>query len=132
MKKLFTLFLLLAAIPAFSMQMVSTKISTAQSMGGSFKSTGLDVSKVNLAGIQAVWAGGGSPVGDFSIEVSNDEVDAVGSVTNWTTYSGSVISITTDGDLFYNLANIGFRYIRLSYARTSGTGTLNAILITKL
>jgi len=116
---------------------VSRDIAAAQSMGASFNSLGAYVGEVDLISIQAVWSGGGSPTGDFIVEVSNDDVaittpDQAGNVVNWTTYLGSTISITTDGSMVYNIANLGYKWARLKYTRTSGTGTFNANLVVKV
>lgn len=132
MKKLYSkllLALLLISMPAFGMVMNLQKILTAQSMAASFSSSAIDASLVDLVSIQAVWAGGGAPNGTFSVEVSNDDLSPP---TNWSAYPGSAVVIAADGDLAYNVANYGFKWIRLRYVRTGGTGTLNASLVSKM
>ena len=139
MKKLF-LSLLLAlvfAIPAQAMVSYTYPLYSAASLGATVNSNGVHINGVGLASVQAVWTGGGSPNGTFTVEVSNDDVakasgaDEAANVTNWSTYPSSAIAITTDGDLSYNLANFGYRWVRIKYTRTSGTGTINATLVTK-
>lgn len=103
------------------------KILDAQSMGASFQSSSVDVSKVDLVSVQIVWSGGGSPNGSFEVQVSNDDLAGV----TWTTYPSSAIAITTDGDLIYNVANLGSKWVRIAYTRTSGTGSATAMLVTK-
>lgn len=129
--------LLLVTVPAFAMSSYNYKINNASSMGASLNSIGVHVSAVDLVSIQAVWSGGGSPNGTFKIQVSNDDV-AEGSaanpsvnVVNWSDYTGSAVAISADGDLAYNIANFGYRWIRLVYTRTSGTATLNTNLVIK-
>lgn len=129
MKKLFTLLALSLAL-SFSAEarvLGLKKILDSESMGASFQSEAVDVSKVDLVSIQAVWSGGGAPNGTFTLEVSNDDVSA----SNWTTYPSSSIAIAADGSLFYNVASLGAKWVRIAYARTSGTGTVNAMLTTK-
>lgn len=132
MKKLI-LGLLLLSMPAWGIVSFNKQFVSAQSMGASFQSVGVEVSEIDLLSIQAVWSGGGSPNGTFTLEVSNDDVAATdpGSVVNWSTYSGSSIAISDDGDLAYNVANMGYKWVRLAYARTSGTGTLDARILVK-
>jgi len=134
----FIVLLMLICVPSFAeISSLSKDILSSQSMGASFTSKGVDISKIDLLSIQAVWTGGGSPTGDFIVQVSNDDValstpDQAGNVVNWSTYPSSTISITTDGDLTYNIANIGYRWVRLKYTRTSGTGTIDAKLVVKV
>lgn len=98
-------------------------------------SDGLDLQQVPLASIHAVFTG--SPVGTLTLEVSNDKVAAVNgsnqatNVTTWTTYTGSSQSISASGDFLYNLLSTGYRWIRLKYTRTSGTGSLTVTSVTK-
>lgn len=127
------LLLLIALLPfnVFAGSMRSIDLVTAQSMGASFNSQAIDASAAPLASIQGVWAGGGSPVGQFKVQVSNDQVDTGAAVTNWSDYPGSTIAIATDGDIIYNIANLGYRWARLVYTRTSGTATVNAKAVLK-
>lgn len=135
--KLFYLLFLLIGFSAHAKVAVEHKIFNAASMGATVNSSGIQVAGVDLGSIQLVWSGGGSPVGTFTIEVSNDMVnlasgaDQAANVVNWSTYTGSAAAITTDGDLIYNIANLGYRWLRVKYTRTSGTGTLNAVLVIK-
>lgn len=117
--------------PAHAEFAYNKKIYDAASMGATVNSSGVDVSGAFLGSVQAVWSGGGSPVGTFTLEVSNDEVSLPSSVVNWSTYAGSAVAIAADGDLTYNVANLGYRFVRVKYTRTSGTATLNAQLIYK-
>ena len=67
--------------------------------------------------IQAVWTG--SPVGVMTLEASNDGVI-------WSTVDGSTEAISGAGDGIYHVTDVFYAAVRLKYARTSGTGTLNA------
>lgn len=129
--------LLLFSTQAFGMSAYNYKVYDAASMGASVNSNCVNVALVDLAGIQAVWAGGGSPVGTFTLQVSNDDVapgpaaNLCANVVNWSTYSNSAVAISADGDLAYNISNLAYRWIRISYARTSGTATVNANVLIK-
>lgn len=81
--------------------------------------------------IQIKFGTGGTPAGTFKLQVSNDPgreskggAANVTEVTNWTDYTGSSQAITTDGDHAWNLANIGYKWARVVYTRTSGSATL--------
>lgn len=131
MKHLILALLLSFSISAHALIADQKQILSSQSMGASFNSTAVDVVPTDLASIQIVWTGGGAPNGSFKLQVSNDDVAACSSATNWSDYSGSTIAISGDGDLAYNVANLGYRCIRVAYTRTSGTGTANANLVMK-
>lgn len=99
-------------------------------------SIGLDVNQIALGSIQAVWTG--VPVGTLFLEISNDDVpvaaapnqpvgaDPAANVVNWSTYTGSQLAISGPGNFLWNLVFLGYRWIRLSYTPTSGSGTLNS------
>ena len=128
MKKLF-LILFLIANTALAGTLNFNRLLVNQSMGASFNSSAIDTSAIQLASVQIVWSGGGAPVGDFTLQVSNDDV----SPSNFSTYPGSSLSISgNSGDATYNVANLGYKWIRVSYARTSGTATASANLVTKM
>lgn len=99
-------------------------------MGASINSIGVDLQQLNLNSIQAVFTG--SPVGTLSIQVSNDNVavaagaNPAANVVNWSDYTGSSSAVSGAGNLTYNLTFAGYRWVRLVYTRSSGTGTLNA------
>lgn len=113
------------------LEFFTTQVSSAQSMGASFVTSGIDLSQALHASFQGVWSGGGAPNGTFTVEVSNDNVADPDDVTNWTTYGGSSISITADGDLGYSVPSVGYRFARVRYVRTSGTGTFNMQAVVK-
>jgi hypothetical protein len=113
------------------LEFFTKQVSSAQSMGASFVTSGIDLSQALHASFQGVWSGGGAPNGTFTVEVSNDNVADPADVTNWTTYGGSSISITSDGDLGYSVPSVGYRFARVRYVRTSGTGTFNMQAVVK-
>jgi len=77
--------------------------------------------------IQAVISG--TAVGVLSLQGSND----VGSpftpftgATNWTDITGSNANVTGSGSVFWNYQNCGFKWVRMVYTASSGTGTITA------
>lgn len=116
-----------------------------QSMTTSSKSIGIDINQEFAWSIQAEWTG--APVGTLTIEVSNDIVpvapatpsngnpvgpNPAANVVNWSTYTGSAVVVSgTSGNWMY-ISQLGpYRWVRLSYTATSGTGTLNAVMFGK-
>ena len=68
-----------------------------------------------IACIQAVW-GGGTPVGTFVVQISNDG-------TYYSDYTASVLPVSAAGDYFWSFP-VGFPWARLVYTKTSGLGSL--------
>lgn len=137
MFKLIVALLLFVSLNANAMIFGTSKVLEAGSMGVDVVSNGVDASQYGLVSFQAVWAGGGSPDGVFTIEVSNDNVQSCTTgnescnVTNWTTYGSSSIAINSDGDLGYSIYDFAYRWVRVKYTRNSGTGTLNIEAVLK-
>lgn len=110
-------------------------LASATAMSASFNSTAFNIERTAVIGIQAVWSGGGSPVGTLKLQVSNAAPDETGSTplnaptgATWTDVSGSSTSVSADGDYFWNIAELGARWVRLVWTRTSGSGsTLTAV-----
>ena len=66
-----------------------------------------------------------SPVGvTVKLQASNDD-------TNWDDLAGTTNSITGTGNVLINAANVGYKYIRASFALTSGTVTSEVIFTGK-
>lgn len=91
----------------------------------------------NLAGFsyQAVLTG--APVGTLKLQMSNDRGNttnngqaASGSttnagVTNWTDITGSSFAVAAAGNWGWDYTLPGFRWVRLVYTATSGTGSMS-------
>lgn len=130
MKKI--LLILLLPIFTWAANFTPAAMMTNVSMAASSNSIGVDVNQLNLMSIQAYWPSTGTPVGTLKVQVSNDRVsvsttsDPAANVVNWTDYTGSTTTVNGAGDVLYNMTFAGYRWARLVYTRTSGTGTLNA------
>lgn len=100
-------------------------LSDAQSMGADVTSSSKNLDGVVGYAVQFVWSGGGSPVGTFSLEASNDD-------ENYTTISGSSFSVSgNSGNYLANVQFAGYSYVRAKYVRTSGSGTLTIDIVGK-
>lgn len=101
----------------------------------SFVSKVVDLGNVNLGSIQAVWAGV-APVGVLKIQLSNDIIsntaDPNVAVVNWDDFSGSSFNVSGNaGTHIFNISNMGYKWLRLFYTRTGGTGSMDANMTAK-
>lgn len=109
-----------------------TILSAGNMADATVVSSGIDMQQMFGGSIQAVFTG--SPVGTLTLEVSNDIVyqipgggaNLAAGVTTWTTYTGSSQAISAAGDFTYILADSNFRFLRLKYTKSSGTGSITA------
>lgn len=112
------------------MEVDNFQIFTNVAMTANRFSTAVNADQYGLVDIQAVWTG--SPVGTLFIQTSNDvgttnPDGSVGNINNWTTYTGSTQAAGgSAGDFAWHIWATGFKWVRLAYTFTSGTGTLNA------
>jgi hypothetical protein len=67
---------------------------------------------------------GSDVVGTFTLEASNNG-------TSWVTVASSSQAITLSDDVFYDVREATYRYVRLVFDYTSGTGTITATAIIK-
>lgn len=118
-------FSLLLPSSSYAIRFDPTQIALNVSMGASFNSTVLDLDYTTDASITAVWTG--SPVGSLKLQISNDIVDVGTSVVNWIDYTDSTYAVTAAGSFVWNISRANYRWLRVSYTRTSGTGTMNMI-----
>lgn len=130
MKRLLFMGLILAPCVALAMRFVPAQIITNAAMTGNVSSIGLDINQLYLGSIQATYTG--SPTGTIKVQVSDDIVavapgaDPSANVVHWDDYTGSSTAVAGAGSITYNLSFTGYRWVRLVYTFTSGTGTLNA------
>ncbi len=87
--------------------------------------------------VQASWTG--TPEGVFSLQASSQSPmgSQVGSggpdpITLWDTIAGSAASaVGSSGSFMWNVNTAFYRYVRLVYTNTTGTGLLSAIVSVK-
>lgn len=73
-----------------------------------------------MASVSLVFTG--SPSGAFTVQCSNDK--DIRSIQNWTTINGSLQNITEAGDHTYNIEDMGFKFLRVLYTYSGGSGVL--------
>jgi hypothetical protein len=101
------------------------------SMGATATSDAIRIENIGAYALQMVWSGGGAPNGTFKLQGSNDlgpqpptSTSTVQSVANWTDLANSSQTISADGDHMWNVSQAGYRWVRVVYTRSSGTGTM--------
>lgn len=105
------------------------KIIDAQSMAADIASEIIQMDNSDLCTIQLESASG-TRVGTIAIQVSNDKTTwytpTITQVSTGSEVSSiSVVTSTSVADCI-EIANFGWRFLRIYYTYTSGTGTLNA------
>lgn len=90
-------------------------------MSGDINGTVIDCANICLAAIHSVWSG--TPAGNIIIQASCAEEDP-GSTGDWVAIDTNAAGGAAGTDLV-NIADLGYRWIRVFYDSTSSTGTLN-------
>lgn len=77
--------------------------------------------------ITAVVSGGTAPTGTFYVQASNDDYppEKASSVGNWVSLEDIEVAITDNGTFMWNVDGAGYKWVRLFYDFTSGTGTVS-------
>lgn len=76
----------------------------------------------------------GAPVGSFKLQLSDDlgypnaaeEPNRDYGISHWTDITPSNQAILAAGDHGYNVTNAGYRWVRLVWTPTSGSGTITS------
>ena len=98
-------------------------------MASSFYSPALRLDLVELGSISVDWTG--TPVGTFTLEVSNEAVAESPSSGSFGTIGGSSLAVSAAGQQTWMFTSKYYaRWIRLAWTSTSGSGTLTSAVIT--
>jgi hypothetical protein len=95
------------------------------------------IQKLSMIGYDISWSGS-SPSGVMSVQVSNTYAEnadgTVKTAGNWTTLTLSTSPIVSgnSGSGFIDVDATGAYAMRLVYTRTSGTGTMHAVITAKV
>lgn len=112
--------------------LLSNQTLATGDLGASFDSAPFRIESQVYTAIQAVWTGT-LPIGVLKVQASNDQgTDNVGTgVTNWSDIpaSGSLNPATVSvsgasGNGLFEIREAGYKWIRVVYTRTSGTGSI--------
>lgn len=97
----------------------------AQSMAATFTSSPIGIMTLDNIAITLKNAATGTPVGTYTVEVSNDYIiaGAVNSDAIWEPLSGVSGAVNGAFQTMFDLNQLSQQYIRVVYTRSSGTGT---------
>ena len=102
------------------------KLIDNSSLSSNFEGNEIDVSEADYGSIHIEWSGV-SPVGEIIVEAKSGEDDTYSQVD-----MGGPVTITgTSGDHQLIFNSLPFTKLKLRYSRTSGSGNLTAIIVTK-
>ncbi len=113
-------------------------VFNGESMGATFESA--VISMLYFKSFLAQFTFTGAPVGSFKIEVSGDisndysEVAAAtyADVTRWDPYPDSTVAISAAGTIVYDIVGeFNAAFIKFTYTRTSGTGSMYGTITKK-
>lgn len=112
------------------------QILSAQSMAASFTSGAVEISNQDNVGVQLNWTTSNA-VGIFGVQVSLDyRQDLEGNIVvagNWIplNFSPTIVAASTSDVAYIDLNQLSAPYMRVTYTRTSGTGTVNGFVVAK-
>lgn len=109
------------------MRQSSELVFTAQDISTTSTSAAFRVNYGLSFSIQAVFSGGGSPVGVLKVQLSNDS-PTTGNPVNWSDLAGATVSVSADGVVHIPKTEICYQFLRFIYTTTSGTGVCTARL----
>lgn len=103
------------------------KFISAHALTGSFVSASQDVLEVDVTTIQLNYTG--SPVGSFSVLCSLDNVNFAPLYFSVNGTGGTSVAVPSNtSPIFIDLYGGGFKYLQISYAFTSGSGSVDGYI----
>ena len=90
-----------------------------------------EVSNLDKASIHVVWSGT-APIGTITVESTNDNPDNPLAVWREVVFNATIEVTGDNGDHDIVFNELPFNAIRIKYAPTSGSGTINAALSAKV
>lgn len=100
------------------------RLWNGHSLGADMVTVPFDIQSWDGVGIQLVWTG--TPVGLLTFQVSIDPT------LGWGDLPEGTLNINGAGDALRDFNATNFYYFRISYTRTSGTGTIIAAVGAKV
>lgn len=105
---------------------------SAGNMGASVNGVPFRIDESDVFAIQAVVSGSASLDGTLRLQASCDVGPEATAVVNWTDVPDTDEAVVSDGTFLWNIVGAGWRWVRLAWVWTSGTGTLAARVQAKL
>ena len=111
------------------MKFANEKVVNAVSMASSFNSSPILLDQIYGFSFQAVFTG--SPVGTFKLQCSNDDVKLESQVSNWSDIASTSQAVSAAGSILYNVNYAFYKWVRVVYTATSGTGSCDITYASK-
>lgn len=102
------------------------KIFDNRSLANSINSDKTDCNQICYLAIQSVVSDASSLNGVLSVQGSCDPFDSNRDPVNWTTITAHDQTITADGTYLTQLTDIGFRWFRIIWTSSAGTGSITS------
>jgi hypothetical protein len=102
-------------------------VLSSTDMSANLQSNPIWLGHIEHFSIQLVFTG--TPNGSFKLQASLDDggIDVSSpSVTNWTDVANSSQAITAAGDHLYTVQNASYKWVRLVWTFSSGSGTITS------
>jgi hypothetical protein len=101
------------------------EIANNISMASSFTSDPYDINRVKGLTVQFFWENGSSPVGTMDIFASNLQNEA----SSYQSILSSPVNLSGNmGNQLFNISEPYYKYVKIVYTRTSGSGQLSVVL----
>ena len=111
------------------MKFANEKVVNAVSMASSFSSSPILLDQIYGFSFQAVFTG--TPNGSFKLQCSNDDVKLDSQIVNWSDISGTAQAITAAGSILYNVNYAFYKWVRIVYTASSGSGSCDVTYASK-
>lgn len=111
------------------MKFANEKVISSVSMAADFASVPILLDQIFGFSFQAVFTG--SPNGTFKLQASNDDLLPSQTPVNWTDIADSSQAISAAGDITWNYDACFFKWVRVVYVRSSGSGSCDVTYAAK-
>jgi hypothetical protein len=118
------------------MRTFNKQLVSAQALNASFNSAAIPLKNIIMYAMAFIVTG--TPTGTVVIQASNDpetnDVMPEGvpspTVTNWVTIANSSFTLSAAGETMWNVTDVGYNYVRVSYTdSSSGSSTAHAKIV---
>jgi hypothetical protein len=106
------------------MKIATKKIISAGNIGANVTGSAVLVDQVYSYAIQAVVTGT-APNGTLKAQFSCDDVPSEADIVSWSDVSGATVSISATGTYGFLVEFAPYKWMRITYTRTSGTGAID-------
>lgn len=91
---------------------------------GNLTSAAIDANQLLSISVQSVSTG--TAAGTLKLQFSNDAPSNISAPTNWTDIPSATVSVTAASTVGIAKTELCYRFVRVVYTFTSGTGTITA------